>query len=80
MIKVYRKTATIKAKQFDGSNEMIDKYHIEIDDAYKVPFRIEALEGWIGIESGDWIATGVEGEHWAIKDSIFKETYEPAKD
>ena len=30
MIKIYRKTATIKAEQFDGSEEMADKYDIEV--------------------------------------------------
>ncbi|MGX7693239.1 DUF1642 domain-containing protein [Lactiplantibacillus plantarum] len=75
MIKVYRKTATIKAEQFDGSNKMVDKYRIEYDEAYMVPFRIEALEGWIGIDVGDWIATGVHGEHWLIADAVFKQTY-----
>lgn len=27
------------------------------------------------IESGDWIATGVGGEHWSVKDEIFQKTY-----
>ena len=75
MIKIYRKTATIKAEQFDGSNEMVNKYHIEYDEAYVVPFRIETLEGWIGIKTCDWIATGANGEHWPIADDIFKKTY-----
>ena len=75
MIKIYRKTATIKAEQFDGSNEMVDKYRIEYDEAYMVPFRIETLEGWIGIKSCDWIATGVNGEHWPISDDVFRKTY-----
>lgn len=75
MIKIYHKTATIKAEQFDGSNDMIDKYHIEIDDAYGCPFRLETLEGWLGVNIHDWIATGVNGEHWAIADDVFKKTY-----
>lgn len=75
MIKVYRKTATIKAEQFDGSDEMIDKYHIEIDDTYRCPFRIETLEGWLGVNVHDWITTGVNGEHWPITDDVFKKTY-----
>ena len=29
---------------------------------------------------GDWIVTGVHGEKWAIKDEIFKETYEEVLD
>ena len=27
------------------------------------------------IESGDWIATGVNGEHWPVKNEIFQKTY-----
>lgn len=75
MIRVYRKTVTIKAEQFDGSNEMIDKYHIEFDDTYRCPFRIETLEGWLSVNVHDWIATGVNGEHWPIIDAVFKQTY-----
>lgn len=26
---------------------------------------------------GNWIATGVKGEHWVIQDDIFRATYEP---
>ena len=79
MIRTYRKIATIEAEQFDGSNEMVNKYHIEYDEAYVVPFRIETLEGWIGIKTCDWIATGVNGEHWPIADDIFKKTYTEAE-
>ncbi|MCP9369149.1 DUF1642 domain-containing protein [Lentilactobacillus kefiri] len=75
MIKTYRKTATIKAEQFDGSNDMINKYHIEFDDACGFPFRIETMQGWIGLAVGDWVATGVNGEHWPIYDYIFWKTY-----
>lgn len=75
MIKVYRKTGTIKAEQFDGSDNMINKYHIELDEAYVLPFRIETIQGWIGLAVGDWIATGVNGERWVIADYVFKETY-----
>jgi hypothetical protein len=75
MIKIYRKTVTIKVEKFDGSNEMADKYGIEFDEAYILSFRLDTLEGWIGIRIGDWIATGVKGEHWAIANDIFKKTY-----
>lgn len=79
MLKEYRKTATIKAEQFDGSDAMVEKYHIEYDEAYILPFRIETIEGWLGMKAGDWIATGVNGEHWPIADEIFKKTYEEVK-
>lgn len=75
MIKFYRKTATIKAEQFDGSDDMINKYHIEFDEAYVLPFRIETMDGWIGMAVGDWIATGIDGEHWPIADDIFQKTH-----
>ncbi|MGA3410073.1 hypothetical protein [Lactiplantibacillus pentosus] len=77
MIKIYRKTATIKAEQFDGSYEMVDKYELDkpIYLADGGTFGIETLEGYFDIEVGDWIATGVNGEHWAISDNIFKKTY-----
>jgi len=76
MIKVYRKTETIKAEQFDGSDEMVSKYHIEFDEAYVLHFRIETIQGWIGLAVGDWIATGINGKHWSIRDAVFKKTYD----
>lgn len=76
MIKIYRKTTTIKAEQFDGSNEMADKYRIKYDEAFMGSFGIETLEGWIEIKACDWIATGVNGEHWLISDNVFRKTYD----
>ena len=38
---------------------------------------IDTLEGGHIVCVGDWIATGVEGEHWLIKPGIFAKTYEP---
>ena len=41
---------------------------------------ISTMEDGIGVAHvvcpTDWIATGVKGEHWAIKDEVFKATYE----
>lgn len=91
MLKEYRKTATIKAEQFDGSEEMIKKYDIKVlagdyADDYSMPeagpapyFRYFMPSGYDEIYVDDWIATGVEGEHWAIADEIFKKTYEEVK-
>ncbi|MCX7511610.1 DUF1642 domain-containing protein [Levilactobacillus brevis] len=76
MDKIYRKTATIKAERFDGSNEMVEKYHIDFDDdPYVLQFRIETMQGWVWLAVGDWIATDVNGEHWPIADDIFKKVY-----
>lgn len=78
----YRKTATIKAERFDGSEKMIKEYDI-IDGLrigygiyYSGIYRLPTKEGDMNISIGDWIATGVQGEHWAIGDSIFEATYE----
>ena len=80
MLKEYRKTASIQAEQFDGSAEMIEKYGI-IKEAfvingwgpsYDYRYCIKTPEGELAINIGDWIATGVDGEHWAITDDIFK--------
>lgn len=75
MTKIYRKKGTIKAEQFDGSNEMVKKYHIKFNDEYVFPFRIETLRKWAGIAVGTWIATDINGEHWPIAEDIFKKTY-----
>lgn len=88
MIKTYRKTATIQAEQFDEVKwESIyrnAKNPIEWDDAarpfgidhYRGHFVISTPEGDMRIHDGDWVATGIYGEHWAIKDDIFKKTNE----
>lgn len=46
------------------------------DDSYVIP----TLEGNMIINNGDWILTGVDGEHWAIKNEIFNKTYEEVTD
>lgn len=38
---------------------------------------IRTLEGPFVVWPGDWIVTGVEGERWPIKPSIFEKSYEP---
>jgi hypothetical protein len=41
--------------------------------------EIETLEGVMTASLGDWIIKGTAGEFYPIKDSIFRETYEPAE-
>lgn len=74
MIKEYRKVVTIKAEQFDGSDEMIKKYHIDVDDYGNCAIR--GSEGFmIQLIKDDWIASGIDGERWVIYDDIFRKTY-----
>lgn len=37
---------------------------------------IETIEGTMKAEIGDYIITGVNGEHWPVRPDIFKKTYE----
>lgn len=77
MIKTYKKIAPIQTEQFDGSQEMIDKYKLEKDLSDGTDwYVITTLEGELYFRKGAWIATGINGEHWAIADDIFKATYE----
>lgn len=40
---------------------------------------IDTLEGGHIVSPGDWIITGVKGEHYPCKPDIFEATYEPAE-
>lgn len=40
---------------------------------------VDTLEGGHIVCPSDWIITGVRGEHYPIKNEIFRETYEPAE-
>lgn len=80
MIKEYRKKTAIKAEQFTGSLKQVTKYKVHIvgptsigDASY---YTLPTEEGDMVLHEGDWIATGIDGEHWAITDSIFRRTYE----
>ena len=77
MTKIYRKTATIKAEQFDGSNEMVDKY--ELIDAGTMLGTHHSPELYLTgsgkVYVGDWIATGINGKHWLITEGVFKKEY-----
>lgn len=41
---------------------------------------INTLEGVHNVTPGDWIITGVKGEHYPCKPDIFEMTYESADD
>ena len=79
----YKKIVPIEAEQFDGTKEMKDKYQIvdkaELTSAYyqgESRYFLPTREGDMKIEKGDYIATGIDGEHWAIDQDIFERTYE----
>jgi hypothetical protein len=81
MLKEYRKAATIKAEQFDGSEEMIKKYGIGKFKKFtqgngESIFIVETTEGSFQLNIDDWIAIEDNGYRWTIKDDYFKKTYE----
>ena len=41
---------------------------------------IDTLEGGHTVCPGDWIITGVKGEHYPCKPDVFEQTYELAED
>ena len=70
MLHTYRKTALIEAEQFDGSIKQITRYKVHIvgptsrgDTSY---FLLPTKEGNMKLNAGDYIATGIDGEHWII--------------
>ena len=83
-IKIYRKTATIQAEQFDGSAEMINRYSIEHAEAmfptksngfeHAETFYLDTLEGALIVNIGDWIVIDND-EYEAIADDVFKASY-----
>lgn len=84
MLKEYRKIATIKAEQYDGSQEMADKYNLEVFEVMGMTEAdingneicyIKTTEGRMKLIKGDWIATGINGKHWPIKPDVFAKTY-----
>jgi len=78
----YIKTAVTEAEQSDGSQQLVDKYEILVGSTMFNGYvgepslcYIQTLEGNLRIHVGDWIATGINGERWAVADEIFKQTY-----
>lgn len=78
----YRKTALIEATQwFEMGDHPAVTLREPLGDLAShigpAPW-ISTLEGGHIVTPGDWIATGIKGEHWPIKSDIFRSTYEPA--
>ncbi len=90
MSKYRKKSVVIEAEQFEPTRkpwpEGVTQWEETTADevgnvaAVRYHWRISTLEGLMAVRPGDWIITGVEGEHYPCKDSIFRKTYEPADD
>ena len=80
MAKFRKKPVVIEATQFwvnspDGWPQGVYK-----DSTSPTGYRIDTLEGSHEVTEGDWIITGVKGEHYPCKPDIFEMTYESADD
>ena len=40
------------------------------------PARCRTLEGYLGVNPGDFIITGAKGERYPCREDVFRETYE----
>ena len=86
-MKFRKKPVVIEAEQFFIAENMSDpSFKVSnIDAVYRVPWykfwhktgwEIKTLEGIHEVTEGDWIITGVKGEHYPCKPDIFEITYE----
>lgn len=78
-MKFRKKPVVIEATQWFkmGDHPAVKMGHNEVVD--NIPY-IETLEGPHLVSQGDWIITGVKGEHYPCKPDIFEMTYEPVED
>ena len=83
MLHNYRKIDPVKAEQFDGSLEMMEKYHIT-DDGSGETYTFRLGDSPLPLERGWWIVYlgmsevfGITSVNWVImSDEKFHRTYE----
>lgn len=85
MVRARKLPIVIDAVQWDGD---INKLPTGVEVVMGVELRdwlgdpdepvavIKTLEGKMIVTPGSWVMTGVNEERWAIKDEIFRKTYE----
>jgi hypothetical protein len=81
MLHEYKKKTTIKAEQFDGSNEMIEKYGLQEfgwKGFIKVPNSKKnfSFDAPMILEKGDWFIENDKGEIDVLSDEFFRRNYE----
>lgn len=81
-MKFRKKPVVIEATQWfkDGDHPAVIRRnaHPPYDPSYEGTPWVPTLEGGHEVTPGDWIITGVKGEHYPCKPDIFEMTYEPA--
>jgi hypothetical protein len=74
-LKYRKKPVVVEATQWF---KMGDHPKVEVLDAESICGWIPTLEGIMAVTPGDYIITGVKGEHYPCKPDIFELTYEDA--
>ncbi len=75
MAKFRKKPVVIEAAQWFklGDHPAVIRFRDDISESIGY---VETLEGGHIVNRGDWIITGVKGEHYPCKPDIFEMTYE----
>jgi hypothetical protein len=85
MAKYRKKPVVVEATQWRKGDEPLPCMTpygdsvIEQFPHYEGFYFIETLEGNHHVSDGDYVITGVKGEHYPCKPDIFEATYEPAE-
>jgi hypothetical protein len=84
-MKYRKKPVVVEATQWHthgDHSEVKPVYTHDINDEHWKPTLLTE-SGWIGtlegemrVSPGDWIITGIKGEHYPCKPDIFEQTYE----
>lgn len=81
MLHEYRKKTTIKAEQFDGSDEMAEKYGLKKFGCEGFVRTCNSLDNFdfgapLIFSKGDWFIEGDNGKINVLSDKEFRRTYE----
>lgn len=68
----YQKTALVDAEQYIAGGPVPEYAYVDA----RGQVWLETLEGWHIVRDGDYICTGIDGEHWNVDKSIFERTHQ----
>jgi hypothetical protein len=75
-----KKPVVIEAERFREIHERGESVFMPECVVRRGPFHggwwVRTLEGWYRVQLGDWIVTGIKGEHYPVRADIFEATYE----
>lgn len=72
-----KKSVVVNAEQWFPGREIAGVIEVPYTDGdMRFPAKVKTLEGYHGVEAGDWIITGIAGEKYPCKPDIFEQTYE----